>query len=119
MHLAVSQSDIVRRRSSLYVGEMIAATMVMATVVFLHIYYCIHAGALWRDEINSIDLAAMSTVREVWQSFQFDSLPWGWIGVLRLLHAAGVDADATLRNIGMCVGLLPIACLAGGIPDEI
>jgi hypothetical protein len=111
MDIATPPTNVVERRSSLHIAEKSVAAAMMAVIVFLHIQYRIHAGALWRDELNSIALATMPTFRELWQNFQFDSLPLVWIGVLRLLHALGVETDAALRMVGLSVGLFPIAVL--------
>jgi hypothetical protein len=77
----------------------------------LHIVFLIHAGALWRDEANTIGLATMSSLSEVWANLQFDSFPILWLLVVRTLAACGLAGDAALRATGFCVGLGLIAAL--------
>jgi hypothetical protein len=88
------------------VARMLA---VIGTVLaaFLHIVFGMHAGALWRDEVNSLELATVRTLPEVWASLDYDSFPALFFLVLRTF--AGVPANATdteLRVFGVAIGLL-------------
>ena len=76
-------------------------------VVYLHIVFGMHAGALWRDEVNSLEIATMRTFTEMWSNLCFDSFPALFFVLLRLV--AGVPAtvsDAALRVFGVSIGLL-------------
>ena len=105
MRTATPQDTKAQRRLPLPIAERIVAVVLMAAIIFLHLYNHAHAGALWRDEANSLGLATMPTLSELWQNFQFDSVPFVWISVLRVLHALGVNSDAALRTVGLGVGL--------------
>ena len=82
------------------------------TAAVLHIVFCTHAGALWRDEVNSLNLATVNTLSELWANLSFDSFPVSFFIVLRLF--AGVPAtvsDMELRIFGAVIGLLILAAL--------
>jgi uncharacterized membrane protein len=66
-----------------------------------------NAGALWRDEVNSLEVATMRTFSEMWSNLSFDSFPAFYFLILRAF--AGVPAsasDAALRGFGVAIGLL-------------
>jgi hypothetical protein len=66
-----------------------------------------HAGALWRDEVNSLETATMHGLSEMWSNLCFDSFPALFFLVLRVV--AGVPStasDAALRVFGVSIGLL-------------
>jgi hypothetical protein len=76
-------------------------------IIYLHIVFGMHAGALWRDEVSSLEVATMRTFTEMWSNLCFDSFPALFFVVLRLI--AGVPAtgsDAALRAFGLSIGLL-------------
>jgi len=80
--------------------------------LYLHIVFGLHAGALWRDEVNSLEIATMRTLGEMWSNFCHDSFPALFFLVLRAV--AGVPAnvsDATLRVFGVSVGLLALGVI--------
>jgi hypothetical protein len=76
-------------------------------IIYLHIVFGMHAGPLWRDEANSLEVATMRTLSELWSNLCFDSFPALFFLLLRLL--AGVPAtvsDPALRVSGVSIGLL-------------
>jgi hypothetical protein len=76
-------------------------------IVYLHVVFGMHAGALWRDEVNSLEIATLRGLSEMWSNLCFDSFPALFFVVLRVV--AGVPAtasDATLRIFGVSIGLL-------------
>lgn len=89
--------------------ERIAAILaVVATGVAagLHILFGFSAGALWRDEVNSLELATVQTIAEMWRNLDYDSFPALFFLVLR--QFVGVPAevsDGALRVFGVAVGL--------------
>lgn len=75
--------------------------------VYLHIVFGLHAGALWRDEVNSLEIATMRTLGEMWSNFCHDSFPALFFLVLRAVAGVPADvSDTTLRVLGVSVGLL-------------
>ena len=76
----------------------LAGTALVATWLVLT---SLHAGPLWRDETNSINVAQMPSLREFWDSMQFDSFPALWLLLLRCWSFLGLaNSDAGIRKIG-------------------
>jgi hypothetical protein len=76
-------------------------------IVYLHVVFGLHAGALWRDEVNSLEVATVRTFAEMWSNLCHDSFPALFFLVLR--GVAGVPAtmsDSALRVFGFSIGLL-------------
>ena len=85
----------------------ILAVIGTAVAIYLHILFAMNAGALWRDEVNSLEVATMRTFAEMWASLSFDSFPALFFVILRLF--AGVPAsvsDGSLRVFGAAIGVL-------------
>ena len=85
----------------------ILAVVGTVVAVYLHVLFGMNAGALWRDEVNSLEVATMRTFTEMWANLSFDSFPALFFLLLRLF--AGVPAsvsDASLRVFGAAIGLL-------------
>jgi hypothetical protein len=71
-----------------------------------------YVGPLWRDEVNTINLAQMPSLREFWDNLPYESFPPLWPLLLRgydLLGLAG--GDAGIRVLGLYVGLCFLASL--------
>jgi hypothetical protein len=76
-------------------------------VIGLHLAFGMHAGALWRDEVSSLEIATMRTLPELWSNLCFDSFPALFFLVLRMVAGvSGPGSDAALRVFGVSVGLL-------------
>lgn len=81
----------------------IAATVV---AVILHLDFLFHAGALWRDELNSVNTASTSSLGELWRLDEFESFPMPWLIALRTWMRLGLGgSDLTLRIFGILGGL--------------
>lgn len=91
--------------------EWLAASLLTVAAIVLHVVVFRSAGGLWRDEINSTNLAAMQTLAEVWKHIEYDSFPIFWVLVLRCWQAIIGDGDTGYRILGMCVGLACVAAL--------
>jgi uncharacterized membrane protein len=81
-------------------------------IIGLHVVFGMRAGALWRDEVNSLELATVPTLSEMWTNLDYDSFPALFFLVLRPF--AGVPAsvsDAQLRVFGVVIGLLILGAL--------
>jgi hypothetical protein len=86
-----------------------AAGLCTLLAIFLHIVFASQAGALWRDEVNTLEIATMRTWSDMWASLCFDSFPGLFFVLLR--GVAGVPAtisDAGLRIFGLVIGLVGI-----------
>jgi hypothetical protein len=85
--------------------------MTLAAVA-LHVVSAVSAGALWRDEVNTVGLATLPGFRDVWQNLQFDSFPILWLVAVRFLSATfGSMNDAAFRAAGLVVGLFLLAAV--------
>ena len=87
---------------------------VIGTVITtaLHVTFGLNAGALWRDEVNSLNIATMSSFSELWSYLTFDSFPALFFVFLR--GFAGLPAatsDIGLRLFGVAIGLLIIGAV--------
>jgi ABC-type multidrug transport system fused ATPase/permease subunit len=87
--------------------EWILALAATVAVVWLHFFFLLHAGGLWRDEVNLINLSGRHSLTEMSK----DSFP-----VLMPLLVSGWTAlglgqdDLSLRLLGALIGLaLPAA----------
>jgi len=71
-----------------------------------------NAGPLWRDEINTFNLAHMPSLRDIWNNLPFDSCPLLWLLVVRGYGMLGLtNDDMGIRILGLVVGLLFLASL--------
>ena len=81
-------------------------------VIYLHVVFGTHAGALWRDEVNSLEIATMRTLSEMWSNLCFDSFPALFFLALRFVAGVPSSAsDATLRLFGVSIGLLMLGII--------
>ncbi|PYJ11422.1 MAG: hypothetical protein DMF06_02600 [Verrucomicrobia bacterium] len=95
-------------------GRVAGCIALFSTVlcVYLHIVFGVHAGALWRDEVNSLEIATMRTLGEMWSYFCHDSFPVLFFLILRAVAGVPADvSDATLRVFGVSVGLLALGVI--------
>jgi hypothetical protein len=81
-------------------------------VVVLHFAQYRHAAALWRDEVNSVNLGALSTLSEIWGyvfTDYYDSFPAPWPTLMHGWITAGLGStDAGLRGLGLVIGLTTV-----------
>jgi hypothetical protein len=78
----------------------------------LHVVFGMKAGALWRDEVNSLELATVGTLSEMWMNLDYDSFPALFFLVLRLFSGVPTSAsDVELRAFGVTIGLLILGAL--------
>ena len=78
----------------------------------LHVAGYLSAGALWRDEANSIQQARLPSWGSVWHSLQYDSFPALYPSVLRIWSShEWTAADRGLRTFGLLVGLALLAAI--------
>ena len=92
-------------------GAIIAGVALTLVVAYLHWTFMRHAGAFWRDEINSIDMAAMISISDIWNHLKFDSFPILPSLILRLWISLGGGSESGLRVFGFMVGILILMAL--------
>jgi hypothetical protein len=94
------------RRGKILAGAEICVGLALTLVaVYLHVVFRLHAGGLWRDEVNTVQLATLPAFSQVWASLQFDSFPILIFPVVRGWTALFSADDASLRTLGMFIGI--------------
>lgn len=84
---------------------LLAAITTLAAMA-LHVYFLGHAGGLWRDEVNTVNLATRHSVNAMSE----DSFPILMPLVLRVwTHLGFGSGDIAVRFFGMLVGLSIVA----------
>jgi uncharacterized membrane protein len=88
------------------------AALLSLVAIALHVRFVTTVGALWRDETNSVNLANLTSFREIWQFLDYDSFPILFFAVLRGWTAMfGLDNDTALRALGLLTGCAIIGVL--------
>jgi len=90
-------------------AEWAIAVTLTGVIILLLVVRAASAGALWRDECASLQLAQMPTWSEIMKNFQFDSFPLLFPASLRLYTGVFGPGDAALRGFGLLVGLAFVA----------
>jgi hypothetical protein len=85
-------------------AEWIVAMLLSALVLFLLVVRATHAGALWRDECDSLELARMPAFADILQNLKFTSFPILFPTTIRLFTNLFGTSDAALRCFGFLVG---------------
>ena len=91
--------------------EWTLAILLTLLVVFFQVTLLFHAGGLWRDEINTVEISSLPSLGDIWKNLQFDSFPMLWFLVVRTWTKLGLESDLMLRLLGCLVGLGIIAML--------
>src|SRR6476659_385275 len=90
----------------------ILAVIGTLVAIYLHVLFDMNAGALWRDEVSTLEVATMRTFAEMWANLSFESFPSLFFVIRRLF--AGVPAsvsDGSLRVFGTAIGLLVLVAV--------
>ena len=86
--------------------ETAAALIGTGFSALLLVLTAMNAGPLWRDEINTLNLARMPSLRDIWYSLQFDSCPLLWPLLVRACNMLGLTGgDMGIRILGLGIGL--------------
>ena len=89
-----------------------AALIGSAFSAMLLVLTAMNAGPLWRDEVNTFNLAHMTSLQDVWHNLQFESSPLLWPLLVRGWGMLGfIDSDMGIRILGLGVGLLFLTSL--------
>ncbi len=78
--------------------------MLLLLLLGLHLLLLMHAGGLWRDEVNTVRVANLPGLDEVWKNLQYDSFPMLWFLLVRAWTAVGGGGDASYRLLGFLIG---------------
>jgi hypothetical protein len=90
---------------------VVVGILLTAALVPLHVEFQRHAGPLWRDEVNGVNLIGMPTFGDVLANVHLDSFPYAWATVLRLWAVVAGTDDARLRLLGLVVGVATLAAI--------
>jgi len=85
--------------------ELWTAGVLTLWIAVLHLVWLFHAGPLWRDEVGSVDFAAMPTWGEIWRNLRYDNFPPLFVAVARVWTMAGLNSDFDYRLLGFLIGL--------------
>jgi hypothetical protein len=93
-------------------SELFAAMTLFLLVSTLHVVYMFHAGGIWRDEVNTFNVATRPNLRDMWSYMSWDSCPILWPLLLRgWVHLGLGSSDLGLRLIGTIIGILILVVL--------
>jgi hypothetical protein len=99
-------------RDRVSLAEVVAAAAITAGAIWLHSIAAASAGALWRDEANTLALSTYGGVRDIWANLQLDSFPILWPLLVRFYaRAFGSMNDSAFRVVGFFTGLAVVAAL--------
>lgn len=91
--------------------EWIVAILISALVLVLVIQRTLHAGPLWRDECDFLNLARLPTFSDMAQNLQFTAFPILFPTLVRVYTSLFGSTDFVLRCFGLLVGIL-FLCVA-------
>jgi hypothetical protein len=87
-------------------AEWAAAALLSLTVLCLHLVATTSAGALWRDEAQTVAVSTLPRLRDVWATLQYESFPILWLMIVRGFSALfGPMNDQAFRAFGFLIGV--------------
>jgi hypothetical protein len=97
-------------KTSLRQIEWVVAILATVAAGWLHFFYLIHAGGLWRDELCVKNIATLPSFGQVWEALPHDHCPILFLSLVRIWSATGLGTtDMGLRILGLGCGLLLLA----------
>ena len=101
-------------------AEWAIAIILTLIAVYFHFTFLTHAGALWRDEVNTAEFAGMPSLSSLYSSLQYDGFPLLSTLLVRGWMAAGWgSSDFGLRVFGFLVGQVMKATKGQGSPEVV
>ncbi len=93
-------------------SEFLAALILSAAALAAHILYFRNAGALWRDEVNSLRIATAPDLGELWGLLTKDSFPvLSFLAARLWMVSDWARTDAGARAFGLLIGFGLLASL--------
>lgn len=89
--------------------ELLTAILLSAVVLFFLVIRATNAGALWRDEAATLQLAQMPAISEIFSNFQHEAFPPPFPLLIRTYATLFGEGDASLRWFGFAVGVALLA----------
>jgi hypothetical protein len=90
-------------------AEVVVAILLSALVAFLFFVRATHAGGLWRDECDSVELARLPTFADIIHNLKFTSFPILFPTTIRIFTNLLGTSDAALRGFGFLIGVAFLA----------
>jgi hypothetical protein len=87
-------------------ADWTVAILISALALFLLAVRATHAGGLWRDECDSLELARLPTYAEVLHNLKFTSFPVLFPTTVRLFTNLFGTNNESLRAFGFAIGTL-------------
>lgn len=97
--------------SRLKMFERLPALVFTVMALYLHWVNFNNAGGFWRDEANSVTMSLLPGLGNFWSALQHDSFPALHYLVIRMWGGVIGADDASLRCLGLVVGVLLIVAL--------
>jgi hypothetical protein len=91
----------VRRRRA----DHLVALGATVLIIFLHVCLTPNVGGLWRDEVNTVNLATVPTWHDLWQFHNQDSFPLLFASTVRIWSYFFGAGDDSIRLLGLLIGL--------------
>jgi hypothetical protein len=108
-HSAPTVGPHKRKIDILTLAERIGAALLLLLALFFLFTRATHAGALWRDEAATLQLAQMPALSDVAKNFQHEAFPLPFPLLIRTYTALFGASDASLRWFGFIVGVATLA----------
>ena len=86
-------------------AEWIVAIFLSALVVLLFFVRATHAGGLWRDECDSVELARLPAFTDILHNLKFTSFPILFPTAIRLFTSLFGTSNAALRAFAFLIGV--------------
>ena len=80
-------------------------------IAFLHVCFSPGVGGLWRDEVNTLNLATLPAWGDLWEFHNQDSFPLLFAALLRSWSGIFGASDDSVRFLGLLIGLGIVAAL--------
>ncbi|MCC6407891.1 MAG: hypothetical protein IT453_12075, partial [Planctomycetes bacterium] len=109
--MTANQSDGVATADRIRRFELAFAWLATAFALACLARFYLDAGALWRDEINSVNLAATPELSELVRRSEFESFPPPWTLLLRTWTSLAGASDGSLRLAGVLGGASLLAAV--------
>src|SRR6266850_2071279 len=88
--------------------EWTVGAILTIVAVIMHVRWAEHAGALWRDEVATVQFATMPGPSEIWANLAYDNFPPFLLVPLRAWIAVFGRSDDALRWFGFAIGLFSL-----------
>jgi hypothetical protein len=89
--------------------DHLLAIVATTLIVFLHVCLTPNVGGLWRDEVNTVNLATLPTWHDVWEFHNQDSFPLLFASTVRIWSGFFGSGDDSIRLLGLIIGLAVVA----------